>query len=69
MWPALAFNLVASLLIAGWFIRSVPRLERRIDERYRKFEMWADAEDAKFAVARDEIRASMRVAIDRAISG
>ncbi len=68
MWPAFTFNLVASLIIAGLFIRSVRRLECRMDAWYRKFNEWADAEDAKFDIARDEIRTSMRVQTDRAIA-
>ncbi|MBN9118825.1 MAG: hypothetical protein J0I06_06645 [Planctomycetes bacterium] len=68
MWPAFVFNLVAALLIAGWYLRAVRRLERRMDERMRKFEEWADAEDAKFDIARDEIKASLREKVDRAIA-
>ncbi len=68
MWPVYVFNLVAALLIAGWYLRAVRRLERRMDERMRKFDAWADAEDAKYDIARDEIRASMRAQVDRAIA-
>src|SRR5262245_34904437 len=68
MWQVYVFNLVAALLIAGLYLRAVRRLEHRMDERMRKFEAWADAEDAKFATARDEIQASMREKADRAIA-
>jgi len=68
MWPAFAFNLVAALLIAGWFLRSVRRLERRMDARLAHFEHWADAEDAKFDAARNEMQTSLRARVDRMIA-
>lgn len=79
MWQVYVFNLVAALLIAGWYLRAVRRLERRMDERLQRLNAWADAEEsrlnawadeeeAKSNLAREEIRASMRAQVDAAIA-
>lgn len=79
MWQVYVFNLVAALLIAGWYLRAVRRLERRMDERLQRFNAWADGEEARFNawadeeeaksnLAREEIRASLRAQVDAAIA-
>lgn len=79
IWPAMLFNLCVGLLLAGYLLRGVRRFERRADAvmakldarhaaRMARLDAWADAEEAKYDIARNEIRASMRAQFDAAIA-
>jgi len=73
------FNLCVGLLLAGYLLRAVWRFERRADAIMAKLDQAHEARMArlneayetelrKYDTARDEIRASMRTQVDRAIA-
>jgi hypothetical protein len=68
IWPAMLFNLCIALLFAGFLFRAVRRFERRVDAIIAKLNEDDAESQRKFDAARDEIRASMRAATDRAIA-
>ena len=67
-WPAFVLNLCVGLLLAAYLLRAVRRFERRADAVMAKLDQWHAAELQKFDLARDEIRASVREKVDRAIA-
>jgi hypothetical protein len=68
IWPAMLFNLCMALLFAGFLLRAVRRFERTADAIIAKLNEDDAESQRKFDAARDEIRASMRVATDQAIA-
>jgi hypothetical protein len=68
MWQVYVFNLGVALLIAGWYLRAVRRLERRMDERMKRFDEWASAQEAKTISAYAEMKAAMREKVDLMIA-
>lgn len=79
IWPAMLFNLCVGLLLAGYLLRGVRRFERRADKVLAKIDRWHAEQVAKieraygeerrkYDVARDEIKASLRAKVNRAIA-
>ncbi len=68
IWQPMLFNLCVGLLLAGYLLRAVRRFERTADRIMTKIDQWHAEELHKFDIARDEIRASMRAQVDRAIA-
>jgi hypothetical protein len=73
------FNLCVGLLLAAYLLRGVRRFERRADALMAKFverhlaisaklERNHQEEMRRFDIAREEIKASMRARVDRAIA-
>ena len=67
-WPAFVFNLCVGLLLAAYLLRGVLRFERRADAVMAKLDQWRAAELRKFDVARDEIKAALRVQVNHALA-
>ncbi len=68
MWPSIAFNLIMGLVYAGFLLRAVRRYERTADAILAKIDLAEAESDRKYELARDEIKASLRDKVDRAIA-
>jgi RNA processing factor Prp31 len=68
IWPAMLFNLCVGLLFAAYLLRGVRRFERRVDSIIARMDAADAASQARYDAARDEMRASLRAQVDRAVA-